>query len=144
VPTVSATSALGAATLALIAHERTGSAVEMHPVLEQAFQYRQLERAKVVLDAIPDGWTKVGGEWVPLEPAKITEWRVVNEANGGISYSTNSRDEGRWGVTKAHEWAERMRGYGASYHIEVWEQTWGSTPSAWRQVEIAKLEGRPS
>jgi hypothetical protein len=50
-PPVSPDSALGAATLALIAHERAGSADEMHPVLEQAFQYRQLDRAKIVLAA---------------------------------------------------------------------------------------------
>lgn len=50
-PPVAADSPLGAATLALIAHERAGSADEMHPVLEQAFQYRQLDRAKVVIAA---------------------------------------------------------------------------------------------
>lgn len=133
---VAADSALGAATLALITHERAGSADEMHPVLEQAFQYRQLDRAKVALDAVPDGWAKVAGEWVCLESASVTEWRVVSP-QGGISYSANSRDDGRWGITRAQHWLETMRGYGRDDHLETWEETWGSTPSTWRRVEPA-------
>src|SRR3979411_721197 len=51
-PPVAADSALGAATLALIAHERGEDGVGLgHPVLEQAFQRRQLERARVVINA---------------------------------------------------------------------------------------------
>lgn len=50
-PPVAADSALGAATLALIAHERAGDSFEMPPILEQAFQRRQLERARVVINA---------------------------------------------------------------------------------------------
>jgi hypothetical protein len=48
----SGVTALGAAMVALIAHERGEEGVALsHPALEAAFQSRQLERAKVVIAA---------------------------------------------------------------------------------------------
>jgi hypothetical protein len=96
--------------------------------------------AQRAVEAIPDGWAKVGGEWVRLEPASVTEWRVVSP-QGGISFSANSRDDGRWGITRAQHWLETMRGYGRDDHLEIWEETWGSTPSTWRRLET-EAEGR--
>lgn len=92
--------------------------------------------AQRALDAVPDGWAKVAGEWVSLEQEKVIEWRVVNETNGGISFSADSRNDGRWGITKANEWAERLRGYGRPCHIETWEQTWMTSPSTWSRVDV--------
>jgi hypothetical protein len=97
--------------------------------------------AQRAVEAIPDGWAKVTGEWVQLEPVTVTHWRVVRNANGGISYSASSRDDrpGLRAETVARQWA---KDHPHDYHLEVWEQTWASSPSVWRQVEPAT--GDPS
>jgi hypothetical protein len=51
---IAADSPLGAATLALIRHERMEAGIGLHPDLEVAFQRRQVERAKVVLAALAE------------------------------------------------------------------------------------------
>jgi hypothetical protein len=51
---IAADSPLGAATLALIRHERMEAGIGLHPDLEVAFQLRQVERAKVVLAALAE------------------------------------------------------------------------------------------
>ena len=71
---------------------------------------------------------------VDVRRETITHWQVVDDADGGISYSTSSQSDGRWGITKAQEWLEKMRDFGNSVHLEVWEQTYGVTPDVWRRV----------
>jgi hypothetical protein len=51
---IAADSPLGAATLALIRHERIEAGIGLHPDLEVAFQLRQVERAKIVLAALAE------------------------------------------------------------------------------------------
>jgi hypothetical protein len=99
------------------------------------------ELADQALRAIPDGWAKVGGKWVRLEPRKITHWRVVDDVTGGISYDPNSRDEGRLGLTHALHWLRKMRDRDCACHLEIWEEAWWDTPTTWRRVNL-DAEGR--
>jgi hypothetical protein len=109
---------------------------------ETAFDYAKQYPAvfRLPLDAVPDGWAKVGGKWVQLEPRKVTHWRVVSDANAGIVYSADSRREGRWGITDAQHWLEHWRDLGNTCHLETWEETWWDTPTRWRRIDAEHTE----
>jgi hypothetical protein len=69
------------------------------------------------------------------ETVTITHWRVVNSANGGISFSASSRDSSAARAQeRAEEWAATLRGYDHDVHLEVWEQSYEATPDVWRRV----------
>jgi hypothetical protein len=92
-----------------------------------------------------EGWARVGGKWVRLEPRKVTHWRVVSDTTGASVYSANSREQGRWGVTDAQHWFEEWRDLGNACHLETWEETWWDTPTRWRRVDAEQetTEERP-
>lgn len=74
----------------------------------------------------------------PMQRVTVRHWRVVDDKDGGISYSISSREES-WperAVERAGYWLR------PGTHLEVWDQEWQQTFSEWTRVEEpAQLRG---